>query len=145
MHHRCLLAPLFLLAALNVSAQQFVVSPANPVLAGEAISIPLRELPPSKEVKLAAERVMQDDADDKRVLYRAEASFTVAADGTLDLATAAAKSGTYKGVDSRGLCWSMLPQTLPAATPLAADRALAGRGSRWQQHRRAPGPGRRGQ
>ena len=124
MHHRCLLAPLFLLAALNVSAQQFVVSPANPVLAGEALSITLRELPPSKEVKLAAERVMQDEADDKRVLYRAEASFTVAADGTLDLALSPAKSGTYKGSDSRGLFWSMLPQTLPAATPLAADRAL---------------------
>lgn len=124
MHYRRLLAPLFLLAALNVSAQQFVVSPANPVLAGDAISITLRELPPSKEVKLAAERVMLDDADDKRVLYRAEASFTVAADGTLDLALSPAKSGTYKGADSRGLFWSMLPQTPPAAAPLAADRAL---------------------
>jgi len=124
MHYRRLLAPLFLLAALNVSAQQFVVSPANPVLTGDAISITLRELPPSKEVKLAAERVMLDDADDKRVLYRAEASFTVAADGTLDLALSPAKSGSYKGADSRGLFWSMLPQTLPAAAPLAADRAL---------------------
>ena len=124
MHYRCLLAPLFLVAALNVAAQQFVVSPANPVLSGEPIFITLRELPPSKDLKLIAERVMLDDADDKRVLYRAEASFTVAADGTLNVATAAAKSGTYKGVDGRGLFWSMLPQTRPATQPLAADQPL---------------------
>ena len=124
MHYRRLLAPLILIAALNVSAQQFVVSPANPVLSGEAISITLRELPPNKEVKVSAERVMLDEADHKRVLYRAEASFTVAADGTLDLALSPPKSGTYKGADSRGLFWSMVPQSLTAAAPLAADRAL---------------------
>jgi dienelactone hydrolase len=124
MQYGRLFTPLFFIATLNASAQQFVVSHANPVLLGEPISITLRDLPPSKDVKLSAERVMRDEATDKRVLYRAEASFTVAANGTLDVATSPAKTGTYKGVDSRGLFWSMLPQTLPAAAPLAADRPL---------------------
>lgn len=124
MQYRRLIAALFFIAALNVAAQQFVVSPANPVLSGEPVSITLRDLPQGKVAKLIAERVMLDEADDKRVLYRAEASYTVAADGTLDVAAAPAKTGTYQGVDGRGLFWSMLPQTLPAASALLAERAL---------------------
>jgi dienelactone hydrolase len=108
------------LVAFSVSAQQIDVKPANPVLLGEPISISLRSLPANQDVKLSAERIVTEWASGKHVLYRAEATFAVGADGTLDLATAAPKSGSYKRADARGLFWSMVPVTGDVAT----DRKL---------------------
>jgi dienelactone hydrolase len=108
------------LVAFSVSAQQIDVKPANPVLLGEPISISLRSLPANQDVKLTAERIVTDWGSEKHVLYRAEATFAVGADGTLDLATAAPKSGSYKRADARGLFWSMMPVTGDVAT----DRKL---------------------
>jgi dienelactone hydrolase len=103
-----------------VSAQQFSVSPANPILQGEAVTISLAGLTPGQDVKIIAERVITEWGSEKRALYRAEATFAVGADGTLDLATAAPKSGSYKRADARGLFWSMMPVTGEVAT----DRKL---------------------
>jgi dienelactone hydrolase len=108
------------LIAFSVSAQQIDVKPANPVLLGEPISISLRSLPANQDVKLTAERIVTEWASGKHVLYRAEATFAVGADGTLDLATAAPKSGSYRRADARGLFWSMVPVTGDVAT----DRKL---------------------
>jgi hypothetical protein len=108
------------LVAFSVSAQQVDVKPANPVLLGESISISLHSLPANQDVKLSAERIVTEWASGKHVLYRAEATFAVGADGTLDLATAAPKSGSYKRADARGLFWSMVPVTGDVAT----DRKL---------------------
>jgi len=90
-------------------AQSFNVLPANPVLAGEPVSIALSGLPANGEVKVTAERMIVSFGQSKPALYRASATFAVGADGTLDLATAAPKSGSYKGADIRGLFWSMAP------------------------------------
>ncbi len=99
------------LAALPILswAQSFQIAPANPVLAGEPVSISLSGLPASSEVKITAERMIVSFGQTKPALYRASATFAVGADGKLDLATAAPKSGSYKGADIRGLFWSMTP------------------------------------
>ena len=91
------------------SAQQFGVTPANPILQGEPVAISLTGLPANQDVKIIAERVMTAWDSEKRVLYRAEATFAVGADGTLDIGRVAPKQGTYKQADPRGLFWSMQP------------------------------------
>jgi dienelactone hydrolase len=108
----------------TASAQTIQINPASPILAGTPISISISGAPPSKEVKLIAERVIGGDEPNARALYRAEATFTTDAKGALDLAQAAAKTGTYKGVDPRGLFWSMLPtkEALPAGQELGVVR-----------------------
>jgi dienelactone hydrolase len=108
------------LVAFSVSAQQIDVTPASPVLLGEPVAISLRSLPANQDVKLTAERIVTEWGSEKHVLYRAEATFAVGADGTLDLATAAPKSGSYKRADARGLFWSMMPVSGEVAT----DRKL---------------------
>jgi dienelactone hydrolase len=115
------------LVAFSVSAQQIDVKPASPVLLGEPVSISLRSLPVNQDVKLAAERIVTEWGSEKRVLYRAEATFAVAADGTLDLATTAPKSGSYKRADSRGLFWSMKPVAgdVPTERKLLEVRLIA--------------------
>jgi hypothetical protein len=82
------------LVAFSVSAQQIDVKPASPVLLGESVSISLRSLPVNQDVKLIAERIVTEWGSEKRALYRAEAICAVAADGTLNLATATPKSGS---------------------------------------------------
>ncbi len=131
---RVLLAGSFFFATL-VSAQTFNIQPANPVLAGEPVTISLSGLPASTDVKITAERVVVAFGQGKRALYRADATYTTSADGKLDLAAAAPKSGSYKGADIRGLFWSMVPTTaeVPADRPVmrvtlsasAADKELA--------------------
>lgn len=99
------------LIATHCHAQQIVLTPASPVLLGEVVSITLRELPANQTVKLVAERIMTVEwQGNKRVLYKADASFVTSSDGSLNVASSAAKSGTYQGVDGRGLFWSMQPQ-----------------------------------
>ena len=115
MKSRCLAVLTFFNAAALIAthchAQQVVLTPASPVLLGEAVSITLRELPANQTVKLVAERIMTVEwQGNKRVLYRADASFVTSSDGSLNVASNAAKTGTYQGVDGRGLFWSMQPQ-----------------------------------
>lgn len=115
MKSRCLAVLTFFNAAALIAthchAQQVVLTPASPVLLGDAVSITLRELPANQTVKLVAERIMTVEwQGNKRVLYRADASFVTSSDGSLNVASNAAKTGTYQGVDGRGLFWSMQPQ-----------------------------------
>ena len=102
------------------SSQNFNIQPANPVLSGEPITIALTGLPANADVKITAERVVVAFGQAKPALYRADAVYTTSADGKLDLATAAPKSGSYKGADIRGLFWAMVP----TADAIAADRPL---------------------
>jgi dienelactone hydrolase len=93
----------------EISAQQFSVTPASPILQGEPVTISLTGLPASQDIKIIAERIVTEWGSEKRVLYRAEATFAVGADGTLDISRVAPKQGAYKQADPRGLFWSMQP------------------------------------
>ena len=115
-----LVCALAVLAIDTALAQRFNITPANPILLGEPITISLTGLPPGKDVTISSERVMREPGDDKSILHRAEATFTVAADGTLDLASAKPKRGSYARADVRGLFWSMLP----VAGAIDANRVL---------------------
>ncbi len=95
----------------GISAQQFSVTPANPILLGDPVAISLTGLAANQDVKIVAERIMTEWGSEKRVAYRAEATFAVGADGTLDISRATPKQGSYKQADSRGLFWSMQPVT----------------------------------
>jgi hypothetical protein len=55
--------------------------------------------------------VASQAADLEGRLWRGEATFTEDGDGVIDLNRSEAVSGTYRGVDSRGLFWSMRPPT----------------------------------
>jgi dienelactone hydrolase len=120
MKHALLLASLIATTACaTASAQSFQISPVNPVLTGDPVSIKLSDLPAGKSVVVVAERVMQSMETGKRGIHQSEATFTVSATGALDLATAVPTKGTYKKADARGLFWSMMP-----AGDAPADRAL---------------------
>jgi dienelactone hydrolase len=113
--HAVAIALLVLLVAFSSSglAQAFKISPANPVLSGEPLSIVLSGMAPKAEVKISAERIVASiDDPAKRTLYRSEAVFTASDAGEIDLAKAVpkAKSGSsYAAADIRGLFWSMTP------------------------------------
>jgi dienelactone hydrolase len=100
-------------------AQSFQISPANPVLLGEPVSIKLSDMPADKTIVVSAERVLRSFESGKQSLYRSEATFVVPASGALDLATAKPTGGSYKKADPRGLFWSMSP-----TGDAPADRAL---------------------
>jgi dienelactone hydrolase len=104
------LIPLLLLCWISsASAQTFQVEPANPVLAGEPLTIRLDGLPADKNVTVTAERAIEpQNRAGVQVLYRSQAVFT-APQGSLDLATARPMSGSYTDPDIRGLFWSMAP------------------------------------
>jgi dienelactone hydrolase len=98
-----------LLGASSAAAQTFHIEPANPVLVGEPMSIRLDGLPTDQDVTWVAERTIEaSKPSDPPVLYRSQAVFS-APQGSLDLATAQPKAGTYTGADIRGLFWSMTP------------------------------------
>jgi dienelactone hydrolase len=96
-----LVALLLLGCIASAHAQTFHISPDNPILVGEPLSIRIDGLPADKNVTLTAERAMPG-------LYRSQAVFS-APQGTLDLGTAKPLSGTYSDADIRGLFWSMAP------------------------------------
>ena len=103
-------------------AQSFVVAPSTTVVAGAPVSIALKDLPPTSEVRIVAERAVRGWMPGaKRMMYRAEATYTSNERGELDLATATPKSGSYKGADVRGLFWSMMPTKTEAAADAAAS------------------------
>lgn len=124
---RLVISSFFWIAPLSaIHAQSFLIVPANPVLAGDSISIRLEGLPANADVKLVAERVVSQSwmPGAKPVLYRSEAVFAVGADGKLDTATAKPKSGSYKGADKHGLFWSMNPTKDDAADRKTSDVKL---------------------
>lgn len=103
----------------NALAQSFKISPVNPVLQGEPMSIVLSGAPPSAEVKIVSERAMSGEATNgKKVLYRAEAIFAANDKGEIDLANVAPtekSNSSYKGADIRGLFWSMKSTKIAAS------------------------------
>ena len=102
--------PLFLLCWISsAAAQTFHIEPANPILAGEPLSIRIDGLPADKNVTLTAERTIEaPNRAGVQVLYRSQVVFS-APQGSLDLATAKPLSGSYTDADIRGLFWSMAP------------------------------------
>jgi hypothetical protein len=114
------LASAFLMPVFVV-AQTFQVSPPNPVLAGQPISIKLIGFAPKTTVTVASERAWSGfDPSAKTVLYQARAHFVTDDNGQVDLATAVpienkqSTSSTYKKADIRGLFWSMQPTQIQA-------------------------------
>lgn len=99
-----------LLCSISAAAAQAIhVEPANPVLVGEPVAIELDGLPSDADVTVVAERTMEaTNPSDQPVLYRSQAVFAPS-QGSLDLATAQPRSGTYADADIRGLFWSMAP------------------------------------
>jgi dienelactone hydrolase len=97
----------------SAAAQTFHIEPANPILAGELLTIRLDGLPADKSVTLTAERTIEaPNRPGVQVLYRSQAVFS-APQGSLDLATAKPLSGSYTEADIRGLFWSMAPVVGP--------------------------------
>lgn len=105
-------------------AQQFVVEPADTVLAGDPLQIRLTGLPPEAVVLVHSQR--QITGWDGDVLFMsATARLPVDAQGHLDLATAAPLAGSsYEGADLRGLFWSMRPGPEPAGVALPDHAVL---------------------
>jgi dienelactone hydrolase len=87
---------------------------------GDVLDVRLTGLAPASTVTIRA----------RSPGYESTATFTAAADGTVDAATTAPSSGTYTGVDPDGLVWSMVAAPDPSdgtADPLAlAFRAEVG-------------------
>jgi dienelactone hydrolase len=90
-------------------AQQWNISPPNPVLYGTPLSIKLTGLQPNQEVNFTAERIFATDTKDVRVIHRSSASFIADPEGIVDLNKQASKEGSYTGIDPAGLFWSLLP------------------------------------
>jgi dienelactone hydrolase len=95
---------------------RFVIAPAAELLSGKDAQIELRGLAPGSVVEITAERpVPRYWPQPARELYRARASYRVADDGTLTLASAPPLAGSYTGADLRGLFWSMTLTDAPVA------------------------------
>jgi dienelactone hydrolase len=107
-------------------AQSFQLSPANPVLLGDPVTIKLVDLPKDKPVTISAERVTVAWDSGKRNLQKSEATFAASSSGALDLANTAPTKGSYRKADPRGLFWSMKPQgEAPADRPPLEVRLTA--------------------
>jgi dienelactone hydrolase len=87
------------------------IVPGRPCL-DTLLRISLRGLPPGGEVTLEARQ-----ADPHGRLWHSAATFTAAADGTVDLARDAPLGGSYPHVDPMGLVWSMTPGDIDVAGP----------------------------
>lgn len=110
------------------AAQTLQISPANPVLMGEPISIVLKDAPAGKSVTFTAERIFQNTETGKRTLHKSEATFTASASGEVNLSNDTPKAGSsYKRADARGLFWSMNPTSgdVPADRPIREVRITA--------------------
>jgi hypothetical protein len=110
---RLFISLLWLFTSMDVTAQSINISPTEPHLIGEPISIKLVGFPPKVKVHLRADRVIVDSG--KNVDYIAEADFTSDDRGEIDLSQAAPITGSYKRPDVRGLFWSMRPKYDTAA------------------------------
>lgn len=95
-----------------VLAQTFEMSPSAEVLQGEPVSVRLTGVKPGETVEISAERRF---GRPQPVIYRSQAMFKADSRGVVDLSTASATTGSYAGVDTAGLFWSMTPTTQPAS------------------------------
>lgn len=95
------------------SGPRFTYAPAAEVLQGAPLTVRLEGLLAGSSVRIMAERRFGRPAG----VHRAWASFTADGRGVVDLSRAAARDGTYEGVDRAGLFWSMQP----TPDPLPAD------------------------
>ena len=86
-------------------------------LADQAIDIRVSGLSAGEQVTLSAQAT---DAD--QGTWRSFAVYTASQDGTVDLAKAAPKSGSYQGTDGMGLFWSMTPSRRRATTSTSRRR-----------------------
>lgn len=107
--------------AAPVLAQSLRIEPANTVLDGEPVRIAADGLRANEEVNLRAERWYAGISMQPRPprLFRSEIRLRADADGRIDLDRMAPLSGSYEGIDPRGLFWSMAP--VPDAPAPARD------------------------
>ena len=92
----------------TATSASFSITPGTTVLAGNPLTIALVGVPPRSQVRVDAERlVFSSFHNGKRLLFRSHAEFA-SGKGTVDLGSAAPTSGSYAGVDVRGLFWSMV-------------------------------------
>jgi len=120
---RLLLIACLSLLCLHAGAQTIRLSAPAILAAGDSPDIAIEGLPPHARVVLAAERVVLERG--RPVRYRASADFVAGADGNVDLGRDAPAAGSYRGVDVRGLFWSMAPAA-DAAGPGAPAAGEAG-------------------
>jgi len=92
-----------LVLAVAAQAQQIHASPGPEVLAGEPLRLSVDGLRPGATVDLRASRLHRGQA------FQAEARFVADAQGRIDLDRQAPTAGAYRGIDGRGLFWSMQP------------------------------------
>jgi dienelactone hydrolase len=85
------------------------LSPAQPTL-DTPLRMRLDGLPPGREVTLRASQL-----DPRGCEWQSAATFTAAADGTVDLRRDAPRPGCYPAADPMGLVWSMEPAPGAAA------------------------------
>jgi dienelactone hydrolase len=71
-------------------------------LADQAIVVKVTGLAGDQRITVAAQTT-----DSARRIWRSEATFTADADGVVNLASAAPRSGSYRGASGMGLFWSM--------------------------------------
>lgn len=93
------------------SAQSLCVEPGDAVLDGEPLRIVIDGLRPNEEAGLRAERWYAGVSLRTRPprLFRSEIRVRANADGNIDLKRSAPLSGSYAGIDPRGMFWSMAP------------------------------------
>lgn len=107
-------------------AQSLRTEPRESVLEGEPIRILAEGLRPDEEVSLRAERWYAGLSTTTRPARRFRSRITLRADaeGRIDLDRMPPLSGSYEGIDPRGLFWSMapLPETAAAAGSVDTTR-----------------------
>lgn len=96
---------------------KITVTPSDSLL-DERLSIELTELEPSEEITVWAQ--INDDNNQTWLSY---GRFVTNEDGTVNLAEEAPLSGTYEGVDSMGLLWSMRVKNVPRV-PFLEDESF---------------------
>ncbi|MEH0167982.1 acyl-CoA thioesterase/bile acid-CoA:amino acid N-acyltransferase family protein [Paucibacter sp. JuS9] len=106
-------------------AQQIELKPGREVLEGEPVSLAVSQLKPGSEVRLRTLRVVRSPYMGAQV-FRAEATLVADANGRIDTASQAPRSGSYSGADSRGLFWAMKPARVDEALARQLREAPAG-------------------
>jgi len=84
------------------TAEMHVEITPNPAFVDRDVHIRVIGAPPGELLRLTAWTL-----DDSSRRWESHAEFTVRTDGTVDLATDAARGGSYRGVDPMGLFWSL--------------------------------------
>ncbi|MDT9000874.1 acyl-CoA thioesterase/bile acid-CoA:amino acid N-acyltransferase family protein [Paucibacter sp. APW11] len=139
--NRLMMALLLSLAGPLAAAPRLEVAPAAEVLQGEPQTLALSGATPGERLTLRLSRRATLPGIGPALL-RAEALFEADAQGRIDPERQAPLSGSYAGVDGRGLFWSALPvrgepQGVPAADAPAGQLLLEalGRDAEGAPHR----------